>query len=123
MHPIRQFAVAAAILLVLPACAGKREEGGVTFHGAAWSHDYYAEKFDADLGRWYLAFRPETAASFQKGVMEMPESTTLIGVGPDNTTVVVEQWVKGGESNVAKTRRLIETFNRLHDAQVEMPKL
>ena len=102
-----------AAVLALPCFVGcnARQEGDYYVQGCrALVGTYYAEYFDAERKRWYLLATEETVEAFKAGTREMPLSKTLIGVGPNKETVVVEQ-VKDAEQSFFIGRRLTRIFN------------
>jgi hypothetical protein len=113
LTPVAHFGLALTLTLGVVALTGcnARQEGDFYVQGSrAMVGTFYAEYFNKDNKRWYLLAKQETLEAFQSGNHEMPFSKTLIGVGPDKATVVVEQ-VKDADQSQIIGSRLVNEFN------------
>lgn len=117
------FSSVTLLMFALAGCGEPRQIGDVYVQGSVTSYNYYGEaryKPEAGKNRIYLLFDPKTVAAFAAGSNELPLSKTLIGVGPNKETMMIEQ-VKDPAQSLIITRRLITTFNQHNNATVKVP--
>jgi hypothetical protein len=122
MRPIATILTSLTLAAVLGGCStAGRQEGALYSQGStAMVGTYYAELYDTDRRRWYVFFSETTAQGFKNGEREMPLSKTLIGAGPERTTVVLEQ-TKDEEQSAIRSRRVLEIFQARHPRSAPAP--
>jgi hypothetical protein len=87
------------------------------------SYNYYAEfreKQSNGKERIYLLADPKSVKAFAAGAKELPLSKTMIAVGPNKETIMIEQ-VKDPAASMILIRRLLATFNAKNQASVKIP--
>jgi hypothetical protein len=113
----------AMVMLTLVGCGEPRQVGDIYVQGDVASYNYYAEfreKQSNGKERIYLLADPKSVKAFAAGAKELPLSKTMIAVGPNKETIMIEQ-VKDPAASMILIRRLLATFNAKNQASVKIP--